>query len=440
MNDVKKEILTIKKMGINGEGVGYLQKKVAFVKGALKDEVVEVSVLNSQSTYISCQLEKVKEASKHRVEASCPVAKQCLGCPLLHADESYQYEQKKELIQEAFSKYTNFSFKETKLLDVLSPQEKNHYRHDVRLPIVFYQGRVSIGIFQRESKFFTYMSSCQMQEDIVNLILKRLEETMNRLKTKVYDDRSKLGVRFLILRHLEGKIQLLFVTGKNGLDEPLIEEIKKWSSVASLYYTINTSRYQDFDMVGYRKVFGSSRLTFSYGHYSYQVSLKSDLPVHLPMHFKMLKEVLHLLPDHLHHVLSIRPGIGLLESLLDESIHVTMIESKGSNSEDASLNLKSKPNIRIMKGSEEEMIVKEAKKKEADLFILQHMDSMSETLKDSIRRSKVKHLLWIGDHYSMMAKDLGELSALYQLETLLPYDGEPNSAKVYLVAKLRRRS
>ena len=158
------------------------------------------------------------------------------------------------------------------------------------------------------------------------------------------------------------------------------------------------------------------------------------------MHFKMIKEVLHLLPDHLQQVLSMGSGIGLLESFLDESIKVTMINDKGSASEDALLNLQSKPNIRIVKGNEEEMIIREAKKKEADMFILQNMDHMSETLKESIRRSKVKHLLWIGDHYSMMAKDLGELSALYQLETLLPYDGEPHSAKVYLVAKLRRRS
>ena len=37
-----KTTVEIKKMGINGEGIGYINRKVVFVKGALLGETVEV--------------------------------------------------------------------------------------------------------------------------------------------------------------------------------------------------------------------------------------------------------------------------------------------------------------------------------------------------------------------------------------------------------------
>ena len=50
--DVKIELgqqfpLTIKRLGINGEGVGYFKKKVVFVDGALPEEEVVVEVTTS---------------------------------------------------------------------------------------------------------------------------------------------------------------------------------------------------------------------------------------------------------------------------------------------------------------------------------------------------------------------------------------------------------
>ncbi|EUJ52408.1 23rRNA methyltransferase YfjO [Listeria fleischmannii FSL S10-1203] len=43
--------LTIKKMGINGEGIGYFKKTIIFVKGALTDEEVVVQVTKTAPNY-----------------------------------------------------------------------------------------------------------------------------------------------------------------------------------------------------------------------------------------------------------------------------------------------------------------------------------------------------------------------------------------------------
>ena len=49
---MKSEKLVIKKMGINGEGIGYIDQKIAFIKGALTGEEVFASVTYSSSNIV----------------------------------------------------------------------------------------------------------------------------------------------------------------------------------------------------------------------------------------------------------------------------------------------------------------------------------------------------------------------------------------------------
>lgn len=50
--------LTIKRLGINGEGVGYFKKQVVFVPGALPGEEVVVQAENIQPNYAEAVIKK----------------------------------------------------------------------------------------------------------------------------------------------------------------------------------------------------------------------------------------------------------------------------------------------------------------------------------------------------------------------------------------------
>ena len=43
----KDVIITIKRLGINGEGIGYYKKKIIFIPGALPGEVVVAKIVKS---------------------------------------------------------------------------------------------------------------------------------------------------------------------------------------------------------------------------------------------------------------------------------------------------------------------------------------------------------------------------------------------------------
>ena len=59
----KPVIITIKRLGINGEGLGYYQKKIIFIPGALPGEVVVARITKRRPHYLEGELVRIKEKS-----------------------------------------------------------------------------------------------------------------------------------------------------------------------------------------------------------------------------------------------------------------------------------------------------------------------------------------------------------------------------------------
>ena len=96
--------IKIKRLGINGEGVGNIEggkldKKVCFVSGVLPNEEAEVSILVDKKKFVNCKLEKLLVKSAERVEPKCPYFGVCGGCDLQHLREDKQLEFKQNKVQ-----------------------------------------------------------------------------------------------------------------------------------------------------------------------------------------------------------------------------------------------------------------------------------------------------------------------------------------------------
>lgn len=57
----KNIIITIKRLGINGEGIGYYKKKIIFIPGALPNEVVVAKIVDRHPHYLEGELVRIKE-------------------------------------------------------------------------------------------------------------------------------------------------------------------------------------------------------------------------------------------------------------------------------------------------------------------------------------------------------------------------------------------
>lgn len=76
--------LTVNGLGSSGEGVGKYEGFTVFVKGALPEEEVRVTITLVKKSYAVGALEEIVKASAERVEPACPVYKECGGCQLQH--------------------------------------------------------------------------------------------------------------------------------------------------------------------------------------------------------------------------------------------------------------------------------------------------------------------------------------------------------------------
>ena len=92
-------VVKIEDIGINGEGIGKADGYTLFIKDTVMGDLVEVKVMKAKKNYGYAKLLRVIEPSKNRVEAKCPVAKQCGGCQIQEMDyqEQLQFKQKKVL-------------------------------------------------------------------------------------------------------------------------------------------------------------------------------------------------------------------------------------------------------------------------------------------------------------------------------------------------------
>ena len=71
---VKQKIpLKIKRMGINGEGIGFYKKTLVFVPGALKGEDIFCQITVVKRNFAQARLITINKKSKFRVEPACPI-------------------------------------------------------------------------------------------------------------------------------------------------------------------------------------------------------------------------------------------------------------------------------------------------------------------------------------------------------------------------------
>jgi tRNA/tmRNA/rRNA uracil-C5-methylase (TrmA/RlmC/RlmD family) len=437
--DMRIETVEIKKIGINGEGIGYIDRKIVFVKGALIGENVEIEITQSNRNYYLGTLRKILTISKDRQTLNERQTKEAPEFSLLHIKYPSQLRFKKEAIRESIRKYTNYDLDTVVFKDVIGNKELTGFITQVNVPFVSYNNQISFGIYQRESKQLVLLVNNFRQHPKINQCLKQIAQIVNKHGFQLYNDRTKKGLRFLKAKIIDNDIQLVCITGRDSLPVNVIEDMKKIDNVNGLFVSVNTSRYQDFDEVGYTKVFGNTRLEMKYQEHKYLISVKSKLADNLSMYLKRIEEMIKMLSDS-QKIISLHSGIGILELECDKE--VIGIDEKNYHNEDAKLNQKWAKNDKVtfVKGDIDEKIVTYAKKKIYDTFVIQNGHfGLSDTIKDSIRLSKVQNIIYVCESHSTLAKDLADLEKQYLLEKIVALDSEAYTPHVTTIVKLRRR-
>jgi len=434
---MRREKVEIKKLGINGEGIGYINKKICFVDHAIPGEIVEVEIISDNRKFLKGKIVSHIQRSNDRVTSFCKEDKYCQGCAFTALRYNQQLPYKKGVLKDAIKKYCDFDVESLPIKGTVESPIQRGYRHVVALPMTYFKGKVNAGIYQRESKYLTLMNQCAMQDSLINECLVKIEDIINKHQVRDYNDKIKKGLRFIKLRNIDGQIQVLFVTGEGGIKEEVIKEVSQIECVKSIYLTINTTRHQEFDLQGYKKLYGQSTVSYRLFNQQYVYSIKSEFPVNPAMEEKKLELIKSMIPSDAS-VLSLYCGIGLMELSMDNPI--VAIDEKNYHIKDAKDNAKflHKENVEFICKGINEAVISQCKKKRFDVAVIR-CEELSNAIKQSLILSKVKDVIYVSDHPSSIAKDIQELSQYYNVEMIIPLDTQPYSPKVETIVKLHRK-
>ncbi len=233
--------LTIRDLGIHGEGIGSADGFTVFVPGALPGETVKARILQVKKSYASAQLLEVEEASADRVTPECPVYKSCGGCQISHMNYEAQAAWKENRVREVVSRLGGFSG------DLVLPVKKAAhpfgYRNKMAVPAAQASGGAKIGYYRQGTHQVVPISGCLIQEEENNRLLRFAAGFLTRHNIYGYNEKSRKGT----VRHImgrvgdHGEVMAVIVTASKNLpqEELWVKEIRELlPEVVSVYHNV----------------------------------------------------------------------------------------------------------------------------------------------------------------------------------------------------------
>ncbi len=158
------------------EGKGIIRTesgRVAFVNGAMEDEVVKVRPSTYNDKIIKADTIKVVEPSPYRVEPKCEHFGECGGCQLQHIQPEHQIIAKQSALNTLFQKQLGLA--ELPWQDAITSKHW-HYRRSTRMSIWFDSDtELRLGFRQTKSKQIVDVNSCPILEQSLSDLIPPLK-------------------------------------------------------------------------------------------------------------------------------------------------------------------------------------------------------------------------------------------------------------------------
>lgn len=242
--------LTIEDFTKEGEGLGKYRGFPFFIKDTVIGDRVIAAVTKLKKNYGYARLIKILEPSPDRVEAPCPVARQCGGCKIQQLSYERQKEFKWNLVAGCLSRIGGFSGIEEKMEPILAMEEPWHYRNKAQFPIgEDKNGEPVAGFYAGRTHSIVPNTDCLIQAEVNREILEIILPHMKRYHIPPYKEKTGEGlVRHVLTRVglATGQIMVcLIINGKAGqlknLSE-LVRSLRKIDGMTSIIVNTNTEK------------------------------------------------------------------------------------------------------------------------------------------------------------------------------------------------------
>lgn len=148
----------IDRMDHFGNGIGNINGKIIFVKGALSGETVDVTITKDKKSFMEGTINTIIYKSSKRVEPFCKYFGVCGGCSLCHLNYENTLEYKKERVKNILSKF------DIPKINVIRNENDLYYRNKIELKIV--DGK--LGFYEKSTHNLIKIKECKVTKKSIN--------------------------------------------------------------------------------------------------------------------------------------------------------------------------------------------------------------------------------------------------------------------------------
>lgn len=445
--------LKIKRLGINGEGIGYFKRLIIFVPYALPKEEVLVKITKATPRYAEGQLVKIKKESKDRVVAPCPVYYECGGCQLQHLAYHAQLDFKKDLLLQSLEKFKPEGFRSYQLRPTIGMSDPWHYRNKAQFQLRKNKKnkKIEAGLYQANSHKLVPLTDCLVQEPRTQEVMNTVVTLLNKYDLPIYDERSNSGIFRTIMVRVgikTGELQVVFITRSRKFPQKnaLIREInQRLPEVVSIMQNVQPNKTSLVMGDETLHLWGKEAIEEHINEVTFDLSPRAF--------FQLNPQQTEILYGEGIKALAIQPnetivdaycGVGTIGlSVAKQAKEIRGMDTVPQAIADARKNAErlGYQNTRYEVGTAEELLPKWLKEgvKPDGIIVDPPRTGLDPQLIQAILAYPPTKLVYISCNVSTLARDLVELSKKFQVEYLQSVDMFPQTARCEVVVKLTKK-
>jgi len=478
----KNDEVTLDIIGLtqDGEGVGRADGFTLFVQGALPGERVKAKVLKVKKQYGYAKMLELLQASPDRVEAPCPIYRQCGGCQLQHMDYAAQLAWKRQHVIDSLTRIGKLRVADAAgeaeaagdaggaggvvadgvvVHPTIGMDEPWRYRNKAQVPIGMAQadmadgaaGSLIGGFYARGSHRIIDMDACVIQHERNDEAVRLVKALGTRLGIRAYDETTGRGLlRHVVVRtgFATGETMVCLVT--NGTRIPRVDELvegirRALPDVRSIVQNVNTRNTNVIFGDETRVLWGSDVIHDELDGIRFAISARSFYQVN-PVQTVALyrKAVEYAGLTGRETVIDAYCGIGTISLFLARRAgKVYGVESVPEAVEDARRNaaLNGIANASFEVGLAEEVIPRWREAGvAADVIVVDPpRKGCDAQLLDTIVRMRPKRVVYVSCNPATLARDLAVLEAGgFRTVEVQPVDMFPHTGHVECCALIER--
>lgn len=442
--------VTIEDLSSDGLGVGHSDGMAFFIKDTVIGDEVEAKIMKMKKTYGYARMTKLLVPSPDRIEARCPVARQCGGCQIQTMSYPAQLRFKENKVRNNLMRIGKFE--NPPMEPIIGMDTPFRYRNKAQFPIGYSRdGRRIAGFYAGRTHAIIECEDCLLGAEVNQEILETVLSHMEQFQIEPYEEQTGKGLlRHVMTRvgHSTGEIMVCLIVNGTKLphEEALITALTRIPGMASITLNTNTEKTNVIMGRKQRLLWGRPYIEDTIGAVRFRISPLSFFQVNPLQTEKLYGKALEYAGlTGEETVWDLYCGIGTISLFLAQRAKkVCGVEIVPAAIEDARKNaaLNGFTNAEFFVGKAEEVLPEKYKTEgiTADVIVVDPpRKGCEESVLTTMIQMQPKRIVYVSCDSATLARDLKYLCENgYTLQKCCPVDMFGNSVHVETVVLLSK--